>query len=117
MGEMKLLSMAHGILAGLAWGGVTLLTVGAVLLRYFFPPGTNWFRIHEYCNSLKSFFTITAFDLALCVIEKYGRKKIYFRHVIMGLAIFILVVFQILVEFSRPHLPPPPHPKRKNEEM
>ena len=35
----------------------------------------------------------------------------------MGLAIFILVVFQVLVVFNRPHLPPPPDPNREDEEI
>ena len=35
----------------------------------------------------------------------------------MGLAIFILVVFQVLVVFNRPYLPPPPNPEREYEEM
>ena len=35
----------------------------------------------------------------------------------MVIAIFILVVFQVLATFNRPYLPPPPDPKRKDEEM
>ena len=50
----KLLS--HGILAGLAWVFLTLLDVGADYLQYFLPPGTTWFKIHKYCNSLDFFF-------------------------------------------------------------
>ena len=35
----------------------------------------------------------------------------------MVLAIFILVVFQILAEFNRPHLPTLSHTKREDEDM
>ena len=35
----------------------------------------------------------------------------------MVLAIFILVVFQVLAEFNRPHLPPLPDTKREDDEM
>ena len=50
------------------------------------------------------------------VFEKSERKHFYFKHVSMGLAIFTLVVFQVLVTFNRPYLPPTPDPKRKDEE-
>ena len=40
----KLLS--YGIVAGLAWGFLTLLDVGADLLQYFFLLGPNLFKIH-----------------------------------------------------------------------
>ena len=47
-GGITLLSMAHGILAGLQWVFLTILAVGDALLRYFLPPSTTWFKIHEY---------------------------------------------------------------------
>ena len=72
--EMILLSMAHGILTGLAWRFLTLLAVGAALLRYFLPPGITWFKVHECYNKLTCFFTITDFNLVVHVLEKAGRK-------------------------------------------
>ena len=114
---MTLLSMAHGILTGLAWGFLMLLAVGAALLRDFFPPGTTWFKINEYCNSLNCLFTITYFALAVHVLEKAGRENFSFKHASMGLAIFIVVVFQVLAAFNRPHPPHPPDPKCKDEDM
>ena len=105
---MTLLSMDNYILVGLAWGFLALLAIGAALLKYFLPPGHTWSKIHEYCNSLNCFFTITAFALAVHVLEKSGRKHFCFNHASMYLAILILVVFQVLTEFNRPHLPPPP---------
>ena len=59
----------------------------------------------------------TAFSLAVHVLEKYGREKNSFKHASMGLAILILVIFQVLSEFNRPHLPPPPDPKSEDQEM
>ena len=56
---------------------------------------------------LKGFFTVTAFGLSVHVLEKSGRKRFSFKHVSMGLDIFIIVVFQVFVVFNRPHLPPP----------
>jgi len=109
--------LAHGILAGLAWGFLTPLAVGAALLKDFLPPGPTWFKIHMYCNSLNFFFTITAFALAVHVLEKAGRKHFSFAHASMGLAIFILVIFQVLAAYNRPHLPPAPEPKREDDEM
>ena len=70
-------------------------------LKYLLPPGPTWFNIHEYRNSLKIFFTITAFVLSVHFIDKSGRKHFSFKHVSMVLAIFILVVFQVLAEFNR----------------
>ena len=84
----------HGILAGLVWGFLTLLNVGADLLQYFIPPGTTWFKMHEYHISLKFFFTLTAFALSAHMIDKSGRKHFSFKHASMGLAKFILVIFQ-----------------------
>ena len=109
--------LSRGILTGLARRFFMLLTVGADLLQYFLPRGSTWFKIHEYCNSLNFFFTIIAFALAVHDLEKYGRKHFSFKHLSMFLAIFILVVLQVLVEFNRPHLPPPPDPKREDEDM
>ena len=97
----------------LEWGFLTLSAVGAALLQHFLPPGLIWFNIHEYCNSLNLFFAITSFALAVHVLEKSERKQFSFKHASMGLAIFILVVFQYFVAFNRPHLPPS---KRKEEE-
>ena len=51
------------------------------------------------------------------VLEKAGRKHVSFKHASMVLAIFILVVFQVLAEFNRPHLPPLPDTKREDEDM
>ena len=71
---MALLSMAHGIMVGLAWEFLMLLAVGADFLQYFVPPGTTRFNIHEYCISLICFFNITNFALVMHVLEKFGRK-------------------------------------------
>ena len=51
------------------------------------------------------------------VLEKAGRKHFSLKHVSMGLAIFIIVVSQVLTIFNRPHLPPLPDPKCKDEEI
>ena len=100
--------LSRGILAGLAWIFLTLLAVGADLLRDFLPPDTTWFKIHEYCNRLNFFFTITYFSLAVHVLDKSGRKQFSFKHESMVLDIFIIVFFQVLAGFNRPHIPPPP---------
>ena len=50
------------------------------------------------------------------VLEKYWRKHFSFKHVSMGLAIFILVVFQVFAAFNRPHHPSTPDTKCKDEE-
>ena len=65
--------LSRGILAGLAWVFFTLLAVYTALLQYSFPHGPTWFNIHDYCNSLKFVFTITAFSLAVHVLDKSGR--------------------------------------------
>ena len=106
--------LSYGILAGMAWGFLTLLDIGAALLQDFLPPGPTWFNIYDYCNSLNYFFTITDFDLAGNFLEKYVRKNVSFKHASMVLAIFIIVVFQVLVEFNSPHLPPLPYTKHED---
>ena len=60
-------------------------------------------------------FAITDFALEVHVLEKAGRKHLSFKHVSMTLDIFILVFFQVFAAFNRPHLPPDPDIKRKNE--
>ena len=44
-------------------------------------------------------------------------EKLYFKHASMGLAILVLVVFQVFVAFNRPHLPYTPDPKRKDDDI
>ena len=51
------------------------------------------------------------------VLEKSGRKHVSFKHENMVLDIFILMVFQVLAEFNRPHLPPIPDTNSEDEEM
>ena len=92
-----------------------LLAVGAALLQYFLPTGPTWFNIREYYNSLNFLFTIPAFALAVHVVEKDGRKLISFKHAIMDLDIFIIVVFHVLATFNSPHLLIPPDPKCEDE--
>ena len=46
-------------------------------------------------------------------LEIAGRKLFSFKDAIMGQAIFILVVFQVLVSFNRLHLPPDLIPSAK----
>ena len=89
--------LSLGIMEGLSWVFLKLLAVGSALLQYFLAPGTTWFRIHYYCNSLNFLFTITSFALAVHVLQKYGSKHFSFNHAIMVLSIFILVVFQVFV--------------------
>ena len=55
--------------------------------------------------------------MAVNVIDKYGRKHFYFKHTSTVLALFIIVVLQVLEEFNRPHLPPPLHPNREEKYM
>ena len=55
-------------------GILMLLAVGSDLLQDLLPPGPIWFKIDDYCNSLKFFFTIISFDLSVHGIEKAGRK-------------------------------------------
>ena len=100
--------LAHGILTGLAWRFLMLLDIGSTLFQYLLPPGTTWFKIHEYCNSLNCFLAITPFSLSVNFLDKYGRKQFSFKHASMVLYIFILVVFQVLAVFNTPHLPPNP---------
>ena len=41
----------------------------------------------------------------------------FFKHESMGLAIFIVVILQVLAEFNSPPLPPPSDTKCKDEDM
>ena len=58
--------------------------------------------------STPTVLTIISFALAVHILEKFGRKHFSFKHAIMVLALFVLVVFQVFVALNRPHLPPPP---------
>ena len=93
--------LSYGILSGLACGFLNILAVGAALLQDFLPPCPTWLKIHDYCKSLNILFSVKAFALAVHVLEKYGRKNFSFKHVSMVLAIFILVIFQVLESFKK----------------
>ena len=49
------------------------------------------------------------------VLDKSGRKHFSFQHVSMVLDIFIIVLFQVLADFKRTHLPPLPDPNCEDE--
>ena len=89
-------------------GFLALLAIRDDSLGDLLPNGPTMFKIHEYCNSISCFFTITSFTLSVHVLDKTGLKQFSFKHASMVLSILILVLLQVLEVFNRPYLSPPP---------
>ena len=84
-----------------------------------FPP--SWYHLVQYPRVLQQpylFLRHNSLYLGIaCSLESSGRKHFSFKHASMGITIFILVVFQVLAAFNRPHPPPTPDTKRGDEDM
>jgi hypothetical protein len=105
---------AHGLVAGIAWGILSPLAIGASVVRQLFK-GPLWFKIHRGLNMLVVLSTVVAFILAVVAINletPEGAKATHFSsdpnpHRLVGLVIFIVALVQALLGIFRPHATEP----------
>lgn len=104
---------AHGIFMGLAWGFLVPVAIASSLLRHVLPlaPGV-WYKLHFYCNSLASVFTLCGFAIAVSAInDEQGDSAEHFSrdtHHKVGLVVFLFTILQVSNGLVRPHAPAPP---------
>jgi len=96
---------AHGILGLLAWGVLVPFAVQSSLLRDLLPQGPTWFHLHRAFNTGAYALFIVLFAIAVHYTNQEGRDQFNGSHQRMGLAMFILVSFQVFGGVLRPHLP------------
>jgi hypothetical protein len=108
----RVLWKAHGWCAALAWGFLSPIAIGVAMLRYWFPDGL-WLTIHQYLNYSVVVLTIMAFAFGVAAIQSEtpaGGDALHFSashapHRLIGLVLFLLVVFQTVAGQFRPHNP------------
>ncbi|VEU42490.1 unnamed protein product [Pseudo-nitzschia multistriata] len=111
--------VAHGILMGLAWGILAPLAIGAAYLKKnlsVLSQDAHWLKVHFYLGVLVALFTFIGFILAIVATKKdddlpHFKEDIHHE---LGLAIFILVLFQGLAGYIRPS-PVPAAPKSTDD--
>jgi len=102
----------HGWCATLAWGLLSPMAIGAAILRKWFPNGL-WLKIHQYLNYTVVGLTILAFIFGVAAIKSEtpaGDDPNHFSsspspHRLIGLCLFLFVLFQTLSGQYRPHNP------------
>ena len=91
------LKRAHGWMMGLAW--TFFLPLGVTIARFMKevkPP--LWFQLHRGLQILGSLMTVAGFGLGLKVGTGYFET-----HRRIGITVFTLVLFQVILAFFRPH--------------
>ena len=84
MDDMKII--AHAVFASLAF--LIVMPLAIIIARFF--RHTTWFPAHAALQVISLVFVVIAFALAVNV----STEHFYDTHTRLGLAVFILVVFQ-----------------------
>jgi Eukaryotic cytochrome b561 len=105
---------AHGYLMAISFGVLVPIAVGSSLLRHFLKLTNNglWFQIHRLIMVLAALCVVCGFAVAIVALDKTdGSEAEHFKgdHQSYGLAIFVLVLVQVLMGIFRPHLPSAQH--------
>jgi hypothetical protein len=98
---------AHGILMGLAWGFFAPVAIVSAICRRLIPGEGVWFQIHRAANTLCCILTIAGFGLAVAAYDGAGVPHFSGTHQRIGIAIFIIVLVQVLNGMLRPHISRP----------
>lgn len=104
--------LAHGIIAFLAWGIFAPMSVTTAIMRDGDVPAfckglasmisKKWLYIHVGLNTLTYAFTIILFSVAVSNINRENDSHWEHAHSKMGLAMFLLISFQVLGGYFRP---------------
>ncbi|KAL7527747.1 hypothetical protein ACHAXR_003523 [Thalassiosira sp. AJA248-18] len=105
--------MVHGIMAFLAWGVLAPVAITAAILRDCNVPDCfkgieskiskkMWLYIHIGLNTANAVFTLILFSIAVSTINFEAGFHWEHAHSKMGLALFIIVSFQLLGGYLRP---------------
>jgi Eukaryotic cytochrome b561 len=101
---------AHGILMATSFGVLVPIAVGSSLLRHVLKLTNNglWFQIHRFIMIIAALCVVCGFAVAIVALDKTdGSEAEHFKgkHQSIGLAIFVMVLVQMLMGILRPHLP------------
>jgi Eukaryotic cytochrome b561 len=101
---------AHGILMATSFGVLVPIAVGSSLLRRALKLTNNglWFQIHRFIMTIAALCVVCGFAVAIVALDKTdGSEAEHFKgkHQSIGLAIFVMVLVQMLMGILRPHLP------------
>ncbi len=107
--------LAHGIMPFLAWGVLLPFAVNSSLFRGLLPNGPLWFNLHRAFNTIAFALFVVIFSIAVSYTTKEGAVHFDNSHQRMGLAMFILTIFQVLGGAFRPHLPVPDSGEEKSK--
>jgi Eukaryotic cytochrome b561 len=92
---------AHGTLAVLAWGVATPFAMTVAWFRTLVP--SSWIYIHVFSNVISFVFTVVAVIVAITA-QSGQTSPSHFSHPhhIVGVALLVLMTFQIMNGFMRP---------------
>lgn len=100
MGTYKGAWIAHGTFATLAWAVASPFAISTAWFRTLVP--SSWIYIHVGSNVLAFIFTLIAFFIAVITMGLSKKKHFQSGHHNIGLAIMILISFQVFNGFLRP---------------
>lgn len=100
MGTYKGAWIAHGTFATLAWAVASPFAISTAWFRTLVP--SSWIYIHVGANILSFVFTLIAFFIAVITMGLSKKKHFQSGHHNIGLALMILVTFQVCNGFLRP---------------
>mmetsp|Transcript_6002 Transcript_6002/g.10092 ORF Transcript_6002/g.10092 Transcript_6002/m.10092 type:complete len:775 (-) Transcript_6002:103-2427(-) len=98
--------LAHGIIAFIAWGVMVPTAVQSAIMRSLFK-GPMWFKLHQNINATAMALTVAVFAIGVAVTSKEGAVHFVNSHERMGLAMFLLVIIQVVDGAIRPPTPAP----------
>jgi len=71
----------------------------------FIPGNSIWLKIHMIANLLCVLLTIVVVTVAIAATNRAGSRHFDGTHQRIGLFIFIILLFQVIVGIFRPHVP------------
>lgn len=85
--------IAHAVIATIVFMGIVPLSV--MLIRYYSRSNPFWaFKLHAWCQVLTLFLTTVVFVLGWFAVGP--RRSLTNPHHGIGLAIYVMVIFQVL---------------------
>jgi len=82
----------HGILMFLSWGA--FIPLASLLARNFKWIGHSWFEIHRLLQTIAIMMMISAFALAVVMVNRDSEAHFHGKHQIIGLVLFLIGCLQ-----------------------